>query len=480
MNFSIEFEEIEGQYKDVCRLSGKGVKCELFLSEELLKDNTKDKAEELLETLNGIAQNISFVKTDSDSEETEGKEPTVDWYGVEIDESNTDPAGAVTRTGNMDLHRQLPVQNGMRRCLLLDDGTVNYYLDANDSTLKEDGTGADLQGDDGQVMVEIPDHYILVERNGDKVSVRMSAVEGAIEGAAFVPLHYISAYQASIVDGTLCSYSGVNVTTNKTIGKFRSAAMQHGKGWSQYQYNDAVDLYWLFLVEYANRNSQAAVNNSLTPEGYRQGGLGMGCTYVDRIKNWPVVTNGVTNSLGNNSGEISGVTPLSGSSMATVNSYRGIENPFGNIYTFLDGIVNVEGKIYRTFNTELCGDFDMDKNPSDYGYWLDAEYDESIYGYSLCLNIGNTKLGSILIGKKGNKGIGYTDYSVVDADSLTCVCGGGYAYGNADGAPCYGLACVLAYGSDFGSADAALGSRLCYHNDGTTVVFPKNDNENAA
>lgn len=74
MNFSIEFEAIEGQYKDVCRLSAKGVKCELYLPDELLKDNTKGKAEELLETFNDIAQNISFVKPDSDSEEKEEEE----------------------------------------------------------------------------------------------------------------------------------------------------------------------------------------------------------------------------------------------------------------------------------------------------------------------------------------------------------------------------------------------------------------------
>lgn len=451
MNFSIELEEIEGWYKDVCRLSAKGVKCDLFLPDELLKDNAKGKAEELLETLNDIAQNISFVKADTDSEETEEKEkkePAIEWYGVEIDESNTDPAGAVTRIGNMDLHRQLPVQNGMRRCLLLGDGTVNYYLDANDSRLKEDGTTANLWGEDGQVMVEIPDHYVCVERNGDKVSVRMSAIEGAIEGAAFVPKHYISAYQAVVKGGVLCSVSGEMATTNMTIGSFRAAAMRRGKGWSQYQYNDAVDLYWLFLVEYANRNSQAEFIPELDKDGFHQGGLGIGCTYIEDFNgNYPYASNGYTHILGNKTGESSIVGGV-------VNSYRGIENPFGNIYTFLDGIVNVEGKIYRTFNTELCGDLDMDKNPANYGYWLDAEYDESIYGYSLCLNIGNSKLGSILIGKKGKTGIGYTDYSDVTAVSLDCVFGGGFADDSADDAPYYGLACVSASARGFGNAYA--------------------------
>jgi hypothetical protein len=48
---------------------------------------------------------------------------------------------------------------GMRRCLVLDNGTVNYYLDPQDSTKKADGTAATLTGADGMVMVEIPKFY---------------------------------------------------------------------------------------------------------------------------------------------------------------------------------------------------------------------------------------------------------------------------------------------------------------------------------
>ena len=77
------------------------------------------------------------------------------WYGIEWTDANTVPV----RIGNMSLHRSLPIQNKMRRCILNDDGSVNYYLDANDSTKKEDGTDAVLDGTDGQVMVEIPEYY---------------------------------------------------------------------------------------------------------------------------------------------------------------------------------------------------------------------------------------------------------------------------------------------------------------------------------
>ena len=55
-----------------------------------------------------------------------------DWYGIEFDEAGSDPVK--TRIGNLDMHKMLPIQSKMRRCLLKDDGTVNYYLDDRDST----------------------------------------------------------------------------------------------------------------------------------------------------------------------------------------------------------------------------------------------------------------------------------------------------------------------------------------------------------
>ena len=442
------------------------------------------------------------------------------WYGVEIDETNTDPSAAVTRiASDMILHASLPIQSGMRRCVMNGEGAVVYYLDANDSTKKEDGTAAVLDGRDGDVMVEIPEHWVLVTKEGTTLTVKLATDEGILEGAQRVPLHYISAYHASVEKGMMYAISGTSATGNLNIGEFRDAAnalnVNGVSGYSQMTYDYAVDLYWLFLVEYANRNSQAAVNNSLTPEGYRQGGLGMGCTYVDGIKDYPAVINGATNSLGNNSGEISDVTPLSGKGTATVNSYRGIENPFGNLYTFYDGIVNIFGNIYRaadiadykSFFYEPTGDTTMDYaggevivtpdgndgylyylcvapstagdklsddtkfEPTDMatlGYTLDAEYAEDVSGCLFTINNGASALGSMLAETAGGKSFdtNYCDYSVVGAGSLFCVYGGGCASGRAGDAPGYGLACVYACARalDFGSADARIGSRLCYTN----------------
>ena len=111
-------------------------------------------------------------------------------YGVRIDQSIADPK--LERIGNMSLHRQLPIQNKMRRCLLLDDGTVNYYLDPNNSLLKEDGTPAILDGTDGQVMVEIPRFYYLVIPNGSCTDIYIT--EYPLEGFYESRMQYVSAY----------------------------------------------------------------------------------------------------------------------------------------------------------------------------------------------------------------------------------------------------------------------------------------------
>jgi hypothetical protein len=72
------------------------------------------------------------------------------FYGIEIDTNVANPA--CKRLGRPELHVLLPIQSRMRRCLLKDDGTVNYYLHANDSTKRDNGAASNLTGTDGQVM----------------------------------------------------------------------------------------------------------------------------------------------------------------------------------------------------------------------------------------------------------------------------------------------------------------------------------------
>lgn len=304
------------------------------------------------------------------------------WYGIEINEANTSPD--VTRiASNLEhngkyIHAELPVHSLIKACLLNDNGTVNYYLDPMDWTKKADGTPSNLDGTDGQVMMEWPDFYYKVDMNGGgagKHQIKISM--GALTGFTKVPKHYVSAYEAAMdrvnsklssVKSTDAQYRGGNNTSawdaaaNSLLGKpvtdvnrtnFRTYAQNRGSGWNQYGYNDHKWLFWLFAIEYATLNSQKAVNATLTAEGYKQGGLGYGVCSAN-VTEWnnfcgynPFIPCGASDSLGNGSGEVNyEVTDFGGSGVNrtfTVARFLGHENPFGHIWMILDGVnVNIQ------------------------------------------------------------------------------------------------------------------------------------------
>ena len=278
------------------------------------------------------------------------------WYGIEWDKTVGDTA--CTRIGNPILHVTLPIQSQIRRCLLLDTGVVNYYLDALDSTKKADGTNAVLNGTGGQVMVETPAHYRKFEQDGNKVRCKISLFP--LSGFHFVPRYYRSAYEAtveratnklsSVVNNTAAYRGGNNNATwdaesRTLLGRpasvisltnFRSFARNRGAAWNCDVYEVQKAWYWLYAVEYANFNSQLAYNAAPTLAGYKQGGLGAGVTTLGSTawNNWnsyyPFVPCGHTNSLGNRTGIIPFDLPAEYGSVLTVQvpSYRGLENPF--------------------------------------------------------------------------------------------------------------------------------------------------------
>jgi hypothetical protein len=296
------------------------------------------------------------------------------YYGVEIDTVVANPN--LTRIGRPELHVSLPIQSRMRRCLLNDNGTVNYYLHANDSTLRDTGVAAVLDGTDGQVMVEIPEHYRRFEFEGTKWRVLIS--EFSLPGFHVVPKSYRSAYEAAIdrtVTGapklasvmnmstffrggnntdtwdsetrTLLGRPGTatSLTNFRTYARRRGIAGMNGAGWNCDVYNIQKTCYWLFVIEYANLNCQAAYNAQPNENGYKQGGLGAGVTTLNGTlwSNWnsynPFVPCGYTNYLGNRTGVVDLNVPDEYGATLTVQvpSYRGLENPFGHVWSWTDG-----------------------------------------------------------------------------------------------------------------------------------------------
>ncbi|MCK4529434.1 hypothetical protein KAW18_18880, partial [candidate division WOR-3 bacterium] len=362
-------------------------------------------------------------------------------YGVIWDESTTTPACVrVGQGASANVSSALPanlaiIQSLMKRCVINDAGVVQYYLDPSDTTLKENGDPANLDGSDGQVMVEIPlgwlkysyannQHTHIISKEQFNGAERLDAF---YKNSAWVPNRYIGAYEAGLydtseskfvnglylpssatytisfadngvaddtitsdsnthafseleagVDKIVVSGSAVNdgtydiksvtdtvitldpgslagttandecilqvqrdwtASTGDVLGsvsgkapmsygsraEFRVAADNRGTGWRQQDFDLVSGIQLLYLVEYADWNSQSMIGNGLT----------------DWISVWPGWNNynsiekaGNSNSDGNATANTSGGNGVVGSYM----SYRGIENFFGHLWKWVDGI----------------------------------------------------------------------------------------------------------------------------------------------
>lgn len=303
------------------------------------------------------------------------------FYGVEFDTQISNPLAS--RIGKIELHHSLPIHSKMKRCVLKDSGEVAYYLNPHNSNLKENGEPAVLDGTDGQVMVEIPSFYYRFVEEGTRRRVMISEQE--IAGFKLWKKCYVSAYEATIQRSTNKLSSVVNTSpdyrggnndasrdntvksllgkpaSNFTLDEARTYARNRGSAnWNCYLYSIHKMLCWLFVVEYATLNTQL----DYTAERYRgfsSGGLGRGVNYL-RYNDNPSVDCGITNEFGNKTAVVSIYAIASTSTRdsdtkreVSVPTYRGIENPFGDIGQIADGIVaynRAESNAFEIFTAE--------------------------------------------------------------------------------------------------------------------------------
>jgi hypothetical protein len=314
------------------------------------------------------------------------------WYGVKFDLANSSSPDGV-RTGNMEMHKTLPIQSKMRGCTINNDDNTKRYLKADDWTKWEDGTAVsqDSKGISPETFVELPEHYrLLVATPDNTVEIRMS--EYNLPGYVKVEKKYISAYEAtmnsSTVNNLLRSISNTEINFKPIVSATRDQLQTWARGtnttdynrtnnWNIYTYGAHRDLTWLFVVEYATLNSQKAFNASLTAEGYHQGGLGEGVTTssvtVNGATTYSFVPSGTTKSLGNGTGIIEYThtnTNAEGTSTGTkvvnVPRYRGIENPFGHVWkNVIDVVVaGTDNSVYICKDYTKFGTFEGGDNPT--------------------------------------------------------------------------------------------------------------------
>lgn len=305
-----------------------------------------------------------------------------DVYGLQVDYENyiyTRLAGAVGKTAGTGFN--VAPWSGMRRCNLADDGTVNAYY--GDVSYIEDGSN-------GQVMVEILKFYYRVvplktKPIGDSVGgkhlrkanyyISATKYEGFKTHPLFVKPDgterdkvYVSAYDGCIYDVSesayilddaqiadftattgdkLCSIAGAKpasgLTQNLTRENSEILAVNRGIGWHSMDVKAASAVQLLFMIEYATLNSQNVI------------GKGVVSKTDDGSTNMSEIT-GATSSLGNSTGMASGTNGL-----VSV-SYRGIENFWGNIWKFIEGLTLWGDGTLRGGQPYICDDYSFVEN----------------------------------------------------------------------------------------------------------------------
>ena len=419
------------------------------------------------------------------------------WYGVKFDLANSSSPDGV-RTGNMEMHRTLPIQSKMRGCTISNTDNTKKYLKANDWTKWEDGTTSsqDSSGVGVEAFVEIPEHYrLLIATPDNTVEIRMS--EYNLPGYTKVEKKYIGAYEGSV---NLDSSSHNNLLrtqvrntapiVSKTRTEFQTMARNNNRtnNWNIYTYDAHRDLTWLFVVEYATLNSQKAFNANLTAEGYHQGGLGEGVTTgsvkINGADTWSFVPCGTTNSLGNGTGIIEYThtnTNAEGASTGTkvvnVPRYRGIENPFGHVWkNVIDVVVaGTDNSVYICKDYTKFGTFEGGTNPTAEqliaaGYELQDFKESTITGQYVKKLVNNNQadLFPTVVGNGASATTYYCDYHWTNATATprTLLIGGGSDYGS--GAGLFHLTSYL--GLD--RSHASVGTRITFYGEPALPAAP--------
>lgn len=454
--------------------------------------DTSSKIEEQFQLLNTMWEQLQEEQVNLQSQiDSMTINEDVYAYGVEWDVTVADPT--LTRIGNPLLHKQLPIQSSFRGCVA-QGPVIKYWLNPNNWAYKENGEASVLDGTDGTVKVHSIKFYGKSGSRENKRWVKISTVK-IDDTWVEIPELLIDAYRCTV--DTTSSNTPKAVSVVNTSAEFRGGANRAsmdsyldsdkfrtdlGKPRTSvsratmrtyaknadsellcYEYYKWI-FYWCWVIEYATFNSQAAYNADLTAEGYHQGGLGDGVTTWDST-NWnnyngycPLTPCGYCNEFGNFTGVKDLVIPETVKDESTtiasktfkVPRWRGFDNPFGDIWTNLDGIVlkreaaNEDSNVYTTTNPEEFTDeigsksiagievakegytkaFDLGRTgeiiPSEVG----GSSTTYMCDYHWC-NASNTSLRTLLVGGRANfgaysglghftsrNGVGYADAHV--------------------------------------------------------------------
>ena len=442
----------------------------LSSDEFLILVETTNEAVEAINTIHDVVDNVlneigevkSFIGyTDKDI------------LGLCVDYENkkfTRLAGAVGKNAGDDFD-EFPMYGGMRRCNVDDDGTITAYY--GDADYKEDGSN-------GQVMVYMPKFYYKVvplklepienstgyhickanyyisatpktgfkihpafinEQNEEVDYFLYSAYEGSLYLSEEDKYYNDADYKQYTVTSSdkICSVadqkpvSGQSISANNGTGVnlIEALAENRGAGWHCQTFKSLSALQFLMMIEYATLNLQAGLAKGICKIG------------KDYTINYCANT-GATSSLGNKSGSAASSTyqyyDKTTNKTVTENqtaidrvavSYRGIENPYGNIFKWVAGINGWGNGSMNGGQAYICDDFNFAVNKNDDNYTPIGFYLPTEQTYISAFGYGNKKYDWAFIPSeaKGTSAlpVGDKTYSNPDVNKYTgVVCSGAW------------------------------------------------------
>lgn len=318
---------------------------------------------DLIIKVNKDGVNGQVLMTDGNGNFSWTQQTAITWYGVSWDaKAGTDTYTRLGTLADSAASADIPdallsIQASMERWVIDNAGNELYQLDPANSNKKITGETISLTGTNGQVVVKVPKFYYYFHYDAsDSIftwKISQDSIAGFVAHPAFfkdsvwVDYRYIGAYEASMWDNSvsgICDSANIPVSiadiandslcsiacgdtiypkTNEQRTEYRAMAANRGSGWRLMTYYDQSMIQLLYLVEYADFNSQSKIGNGRTA---LSGLSWVANSYIGKC--------GMSDGDGNFSGNVS-----PGDSATSYMSYRGIENWYGNIWKMLDGIV---------------------------------------------------------------------------------------------------------------------------------------------
>ena len=284
----------------------------------------------------------------------------------------------------------------------------------------------------GNVFVKIPKFYSKITKNTDgtyKHQLSGTKHEGFDTlfkvGAKEIDYVMVGKYEGSGSSSKVYSKSGQAPLVSITMDNFRNGCKAHGAGYQQYDFLIDLIIKELWLVEMATTNCQAKMY------GYAN----------DKSS---AINTGATDTVATPTG-----SPISNTDGKHACKYRGIENPWGNIYKWCDGISFSGSSVYVC--TEPSA-YQAGKTSESYvSYGTRASSDGFV---KTVAPLAEGSLIQYVTAVGADESSYYCDKSFQGGAVL--VCGGLWSGGTTSGLWCWNGSNYAGYSSDL------VSGRLCY------------------